>query len=88
MLSCRDLRCFDAKSILTRFTHFCVEQKITNKSCPWSTNDKYDVCSYYLVVWFDASGSREGGSLVAPPSPVDNEDACNKENMMIMKYKR
>ena len=29
MLSCCDLCCFDAKSILSRFTHFCVEQKIT-----------------------------------------------------------
>ena len=29
MLSCRDLHCFDAKSILLRFTHFCVEQKLT-----------------------------------------------------------
>ena len=27
-----------------QFTHFCVEQKITQKSCPWSKNDKYDVC--------------------------------------------
>ena len=27
---CRDLRCFDAKLILSRFTHFCVEQKLTH----------------------------------------------------------
>ena len=43
MLSWRDLRCFGAKSILSRFTYFCVEQKRTQKSCPWSKNDKYDV---------------------------------------------
>ena len=29
MLSWRDLRCFGAKSILSRFTYFCVEQKWT-----------------------------------------------------------
>ena len=41
---CSDLRCFDAKLILSRFTHFCVEQKLTHKSCPWSKNNKYHVC--------------------------------------------
>ena len=38
MLSCRDLLCFDAKSILLWFTHFCVEQKLTKKSCLWRKN--------------------------------------------------
>ena len=39
------LRCFDAKfvSILSQFTHFCVEQNLTQTSCPWSTNDKFHV---------------------------------------------
>ena len=31
MLSCCDLRCFDATSISSHFTHFCVEQKLTQK---------------------------------------------------------
>ena len=44
MLSCCDLRCFDATFMLSHFTHFCVDQKLTQKSCPWSKNDKYDVC--------------------------------------------
>ena len=44
MLFCLDLRCFDAKFILSRITHICVEQILTQKSCPWSKNDKYDVC--------------------------------------------
>ena len=54
MLSCRDLRCFDAKSILSRFTHFSVEQKLTHKSCPWSTHDKYDVCTKCSLAHFCA----------------------------------
>ena len=45
MLPYCDLRCFDAKSILSRFTHFCVEQNLTQTSCPWSKNDKFHVCS-------------------------------------------
>ena len=28
---------------MSRFTHFCVEQKLSHKSCPWSKNDKYHV---------------------------------------------
>ena len=32
-------------AVLTGFMHFCVEQKFTHKSCPWSKNDKYHVCS-------------------------------------------
>ena len=52
---CCDSRCFDAKSILSRFTRFCVEQKITNKSCPWSTNDKYDV-------WMEMEEKVEGNT--------------------------
>ena len=46
MLSFRDLRCFDAISLLSQFAHFCVEHKWTEHSCLWSKNDKYDV---YLV---------------------------------------
>ena len=49
MLSWRDLHCFGAKSILSRFTYFCVEQKWTQKSCPWSKTDKYDVCAHCSV---------------------------------------
>ena len=41
LLFFRDLRCFDANSILSRFTHFCVEQKFTQICCLWSKNDKY-----------------------------------------------
>ena len=41
-----DLRCFDAKSISLRFTPFCVEQKLTQTSCPWSKNDKFHVWYY------------------------------------------
>ena len=55
MLSCRDLRCFDAKYILSRFTHFCVEQKITNKSCLWRQNDKYHVCIQAVIVKLNAA---------------------------------
>ena len=40
---CRDLRSFYAKLILSQFMHFCVEQKLTHKFCPWSKNDKYHV---------------------------------------------
>ena len=42
------------------------------------------------IIWlFDLMPQAAGpgaarGSLVSPPSPVDNEDACNKENMIIM----
>ena len=43
VLSCCDLLCFDAKSILSQFMLFSVEQKLRDKSCPWSRNDKYDV---------------------------------------------
>ena len=42
-LLCCHLRCIGAKSILSRFTHFCVEQNLTQTSCPWSTNDKFHV---------------------------------------------
>ena len=42
-MSCCDLHCFAATSILSHFTHFCVEQKFTEKSCLWSKNDKYHV---------------------------------------------
>ena len=42
-LFCHDLPCFDANLILLQFTHFCVEQKLTQKSCSWSKNDKYHV---------------------------------------------
>ena len=45
MLSCCELRCFDATSILSHFMHFCVEQKSTHKSCLWSKNYKHHVCS-------------------------------------------
>ena len=38
------LRGFNAKSVLSCFLHFCVEQKLTHKSCLWSKNDKKDVC--------------------------------------------
>ena len=41
--SFHDLRCFDVILVLSQFTHFCVEQKSTPKSCPWSKNDKYYV---------------------------------------------
>ena len=40
MLSFRDLLCFNAISVLSRFTHFCVDRKWTQHSCLWS---KYDV---------------------------------------------
>ena len=63
MLSCRDLRCFDAKSILSRFTHFSVEQKLTHKSCPWSTNDKYDVW-----VWVYSEKRDPGQGTSSPPA--------------------
>ena len=38
-----DLRSFVAISVLSQFTHFCVEQKWTEHSCLWSKKDKYDV---------------------------------------------
>ena len=47
MLSCCNLRCFDEISILLHFTHFCVEQKFTQKSCLWSKNDKYHVWQWW-----------------------------------------
>ena len=40
---CRDLCCFDAKSMLLRFTYFCVEKNLSPKSCPWNKKYKYDV---------------------------------------------
>ena len=42
-LSFHDLHCFDVISVLSQFTHFCVEQKWTEHSCLWSKKDKYDV---------------------------------------------
>ena len=38
-----DLGCFNGKFILSQFTHFCVEQNLTQTSCPWSKNDKFHV---------------------------------------------
>ena len=38
-----DLCCFVAKSVLTRFTHFCVEKVGAIKLCLWRKNDKYQV---------------------------------------------
>ena len=32
---------------MSRFTHFCVEQKVIQTSCPWSKNDNFHVCKYY-----------------------------------------
>ena len=49
LLSCCDLRCFDATSILSHFTHFCVEQKFTQKSFLWSKNDTYH--GWLKVIW-------------------------------------
>ena len=45
MLFCRDIRCFEAIPVLSQSMHFCVEQKLTLKSCLWSKNDKYHVRS-------------------------------------------
>ena len=42
---CCDLHCFDAKSSLLWFTHFCVEQNLIQTSCPWSKNEKFHICS-------------------------------------------
>ena len=44
---CCDLRCFVVKSILSRFTHFCVE-KIEPKIVCVEKNDKYQVPRYAL----------------------------------------
>ena len=44
--------------------------------------DPWLLLSFSCLVWCPRQG--EGGSLVSPPSPVDKEDACNNENMMIM----
>ena len=46
---CRDLCCFGAKLILSRFMHFCVEQKLIHKSYLWSKNYKYHVWLRYIV---------------------------------------
>ena len=58
MLFYSDLRCFDAKSILLQFTHFCVEQKSTNTSCLWRQNYKYYVCPYLIIVTGTMGGAR------------------------------
>ena len=38
------LRTFVGKSVLSRFTHFCVEKKLNQKLPLWRKNDKYEVC--------------------------------------------
>ena len=38
-----DFCCFGAISVLSWFTHFCVEQKWNQHSCLWSKNDKFNI---------------------------------------------
>ena len=40
-LLCYDLRCFVAKSVLSRNTRFCVEKSWNQKLCLWRKKDKY-----------------------------------------------
>ena len=40
---CCDLRCFVTKSVLSRFTHFCVEKNLTKNCLRGEKNDKYQV---------------------------------------------
>ena len=54
---------FWRKIILSRFMHFRVEQKLTHKSCPWSTNDKYDVW-----VWVYSEKRDPGQGAPSPPA--------------------
>ena len=44
LFSC-NLRCFVAKPILSRFTHFLCGKKLSSKFCLWRKSDKYDVGS-------------------------------------------
>ena len=52
MLSCCDLRCFDATSISPHFTHSCVEQKLIQKACLWRKNDNYRVWLLHHINFF------------------------------------
>ena len=47
-LFCRNLRCFVVKSVLSRFTRFCVEKTLTNKYA-FEEKDKYQVCPLPVV---------------------------------------
>ena len=46
-LFCCNLRCFVAKPVLSRFTHFLCGDKSRPKCCPWRKNDIYHV--WYLL---------------------------------------
>ena len=40
-----NLRCFVAKPVLSRFTHFLCGDKLSPTFCPWRKKDKYNVWS-------------------------------------------
>ena len=42
-LFCRNLRCFVAQSLLSRFTRFSCGEKFNQKLCLWRKKDKYQV---------------------------------------------
>ena len=46
---CYNLRCFVAKSVLLRFTRFCVEKNWTKNCACGEKKDKYQVCSWCVV---------------------------------------
>ena len=47
-LFCRNLRCFVAKSVLSRFTRFSCGEKLNQKMCLWRKKDKYQVWAQAL----------------------------------------
>ena len=71
MLSYCDLYRFDAKSVLSQFTHFCVEQTFTRKSLSVehkSKNDKYHASRFQnkTILENEVFDSAEKTTLFGP----------------------